>query len=226
MIEMRTRRRLAGRRRALTKPEHWRFEEWLIRVYARFLIAASPITAESFARKHYARFSKHGDPLSGRTPPGDPIRWIHAVAIRHVGDDCLTWPCGKGDQGYGKLTTEGGKRTGSHRYLCQLVHGEPPTSYHEAAHSCGNGHLGCVSPRHLQWKTREENEADKRIHGTHMRGERHGNAKLTEQQVIDIVGLKGDQSQLKIAKRFGVSAGTIADIHCGKKWAWLTGLPK
>jgi hypothetical protein len=154
------------------------------------------------------------------------MRWIHEVAIHHLGEDCLMWPYSKGDHGYGKLTAADGKRVGAHRYVCQLVRGDPPTPEHEAAHSCGQGHIGCVNPHHLEWKTHTENEADKRAHGTHTRGERSARAKLTEQQVIDIVDLRGVESQTKLAKRFGVSPGTVADIHCGKKWGWLTGLAK
>lgn len=184
-----------------------------------------PHYCNGFCKMHYTRILRHGDPSGGRTPRGEPLRWVHEVALSHTGNDCLMWPYSRGDHGYGKLTTADGKRVGAHRYLCELVHGAPPTTKHEAAHSCGRGHLGCVSLHHLEWKTRAENEADKLIHNTHQRGERHGRSKLTERQVIEIINLKGIESQINIAKRFGVSPGTVADIHCGKKWAWLTGVP-
>lgn len=38
-----------------------------------------------------------------------------------------------------------------------------------------------------------------------------------------IASLKGRVSQGKIAKMFGVSQPTIAAIHKGDRWGWLTG---
>lgn len=50
------------------------------------------------------------------------------------------------------------------RIICELVHGEPPTSAHEAGHTCPKGErAGCISPFHLQWMTRAENEQYKRF---------------------------------------------------------------
>lgn len=89
-------------------------------------------------------------------------------------------------------------------------------------HSCGKGHEACVAPGHLIWKTRAENEADKLEHGTSNRGERHGRAKITEAEARTILSLKGEVHQGKLAARFGVSQPTIADIHAGRRWAWLS----
>ncbi len=181
-----------------------------------------PVRTKGYCNAHYLRLWRHGDPLGGNAHPGEPLRFIHEVAIHHVGDECLTWPYAK-TKGYGSLQVDG-KSTLSHRYLCELVYGAPPTPKHEAAHLCGKGHEGCIAPGHLEWKTPTANHADKLIHGTHNRGERCAMTKLTETDVQEIITLKEIETQSKIAKRFGVGRQTISAIHRGVSWSWLTGV--
>lgn len=176
--------------------------------------------AKGFCNRHYLRLRAHGDPNGGGTSPGETMKFIKEVALIHPGDDCLHWPFAKDGHGYGILKV--GRKTGkAHRFVCDLVNGPPPTRDHQAAHSCGNGHLGCVSPKHLSWKTRTENAADKHAHGTHTRGERHGPAKLTEDQAREILRLKGVLMQSEIAAVFGVSRPTVSSIHRRVNWSWL-----
>lgn len=148
------------------------------------------------------------------------MRFIQEVAMRHTGEECLTWPFGTFGGGYGAVKVDG-KKVPAHRYVCELLHGAPPTPEHEAAHSCGKGHEACIAPGHLDWKTPSENAADKLIHGTHSRGERQVTAKLAEADAREILALKGIESQRSMAARFGVSNGAIANIHAGFSWAWL-----
>lgn len=174
--------------------------------------------AKGFCRMHYGMLRRHGDPLGGR-PNGDLMRFVHETALPYGGKDCLIWPYGKKGSGYGQIRVNGKQRM-AHRYVCISAHGEPPTLKHEAAHSCGN--RSCVNPNHLSWKTRSSNQADRVIHGTHRRGERNKLAKLTEEQAIEIISLKEIVSKRSLAKKFGVSATTIAQIHNGQRWGWLT----
>lgn len=177
--------------------------------------------AKGFCQQHYYRFSRYGDPTGGSTSWGEPSRFLQEVALPYKGDDCLAWPFSKAGKGYGSLWHDG-KHMNAHRFICELVHGHPPTAEHEAAHNCGNGHLACVNPSHLEWKTKTENEADKVIHGTIGLGERNPQAKLTEAQVIQIHALKGMKSQRALAREFGVQQAAISRIHTGQRWAWLT----
>ncbi|MBX5143268.1 hypothetical protein HJB79_31670 [Rhizobium lentis] len=177
-----------------------------------------PLLAKGCCAAHYYRLTKHGDPLGGRTPPGEPLRFVNEVAMTHATNECLLWPFAKKGAGYGTIWIDG-RLVGTHRYICERVHGAPPTPDHDAAHSCG--HEGCVNPHHLEWKTAAENMADKLIHGTHHRGERNPQAKLTEAEAREIISLKGLESKVALAERFGVSTGTIGDIHRGRNWSWL-----
>lgn len=106
--------------------------------------------------------------------------------------------------------------------VCEEIHGPSPTENHDAAHTCGKGYLGCVSPKHIVWKTKAENQADRLIHGTHNRGEKSGNSKLTEKQVEEIRSLEGSMSQAKIAEKFSISGCSVSKIINKKAWAWLS----
>jgi hypothetical protein len=87
----------------------------------------------------------------------------------------------------------------------------------QAAHSCGNGHLGCVNPHHLRWVTPKENAADRDDHGTTPKGENQGNSKLSESDIRSIRSSVG-VSQTELAQRFGVHQGTISNILLKKTW--------
>jgi hypothetical protein len=53
-------------------------------------------------------------------------------------------------------------------------------------------------------------------HGTRVRGERHGMAKLTDELARQIKYAEGNNTQ--VALRFGVARQTARDIRNGKRW--------
>lgn len=170
---------------------------------------------------HYNRWRSHGDPLAGGTSRGEPLKWLLDVALRCTGDECLQWPFGKFPNGYGSVKNHG-RAVPVHRLVCLLAHGEPPTPLHQAAHSCGQGAtICCVNPRHLRWATVTENQHDKLIHGTLVRGERNVKSRLTEADVREIRKLRGVMTQRAMAKQFRVAPATIAMIHTRRNWGWL-----
>ena len=130
-------------------------------------------------------------------------------------DECILWPWGT-QTGYGSFFKDK-KRALAHIFVCHGAHGEPPTTKHEVAHSCGV--RKCINKRHLRWATKSENMADKLIHGTHNRGERGGLTKLTKEQVIEI--RTGKRRQTALAKEFGVTVATINDAKHHRTWSWL-----
>lgn len=146
--------------------------------------------------------------------------FFEETVLAYDGDECLIWPYSKSSHGYGQLLRNGRLQYVS-RMACEEANGPPPTAEHQAAHSCGKGHLGCVAKRHLSWKTRSENEMDKVEHGTSNRGERHGMSKLTSEEVLEIRRLEGLVSRADIARMFNVSARQVLDIHKRKNWGWL-----
>ena len=180
----------------------------------------APATKREWCRKHYLRWWRHGDPLKTYRPPNGTATQFIETALSYQADDCLIWPFARHSNGYPRINING-HTTGAHRVICARAHGSAPSPKHEAAHLCGNGHLGCISPFHLQWKTRQENNDDKFVHGTHQRGETANGAKLTEAQVREIRNLKGIMKQADIAVMFGISRPTVSSIHLRKNWGWL-----
>lgn len=176
--------------------------------------------SKGYCPKHYKRLRLHGDPLGGGMSPKEPERFFEEVVLQYDGDDCLIWPYTRNRWGYGRIQRNG-KRSEAHRTVCEEVKGPPTTPKHEAAHSCGNGHLGCVTKGHLSWKTHAENMADMIAHRTQRRGERHPCAKITEAQAREIIALRGKEMSPVIASRYSISTTTVSAIQLGRKWAWL-----
>lgn len=179
-----------------------------------------PLNSRGWCLAHYRRWQRHGDPLAGRTPDGEPERYYRDVVLTYRGDECLQWPYARNSKGYPMLNIEGRDRLLA-RVLCEEVNGPPPTPEHEAAHSCGNGHDGCLTQGHLSWKTPVENAADRITHGTETIGARHGMSKLTEDDVRQIRSLKGKMSQRAIAARFCINQAQVYRILSGKAWSFL-----
>lgn len=177
------------------------------------------LRAKGFCISHYWRMKRYGDPLAGNTYIGEPRKFYEETVLAYEGDECLIWPYAKG--GRAARLSQNGRLQVVPRMVCEAVNGSPPTPDHEAAHECGNGHLGCVTKRHLSWKTSAENAADRFVHGTQQMGENHPKAKLTAIDVKEIRSLKGIETQVSLAKRFKINQATVSSIQLGKSWARL-----
>lgn len=135
--------------------------------------------------------------------------------VAYQGRECLAWPYGTNDKGYG-LAVIGGVQKAASRWMCILAHGEPPSPRHQAAHSCGRGNLGCVNPRHLRWDTHKGNQADRLAHGTHNLGERNGKTKLTDD---DVRAIRAAPANLKaLMDQYGLSRGAVVKIRGRQRW--------
>lgn len=136
--------------------------------------------------------------------------------LNYEGGDCLTWPFSRNPTGYGSFKRDG-KTCYAHRYICEWAHGAPPDPSYQAAHSCGNGHLGCVNPMHLSWKTRSENQLESTW---------HPRIKLTAAKAAEIRRLKGIEYPSITAATYCVTEATVRKIQSGEIWStkqpWLT----
>jgi hypothetical protein len=184
-----------------------------------------PHDARGWCKTHYRRWLRHGDPLGGGPTRGYVQGYFRDVVLPYAGDDCLIWPYKREKKGYAAfgapLEAYGVRTAYVSRLLCAEVNGPPPTSEHEAAHTCGAGNRGCVTRSHLVWKTPVQNAADKIAHETDGRGEKNSTAKLTADQIREIRGIAGIIPQTAIASRYGVSRSTVSDIVRGATWGHL-----
>lgn len=178
------------------------------------------VSRRGWCESHYRRWVRYGDPSAGRLQNGTAEAFLHDIVLPCTGTECLSWPFQRTSNGYAKMWWDGGHRVVS-RLACEMVHGPAPSPEFDAAHSCGNGHRGCVNPGHLSWKAKTDNAADKLVHGTHNRGERHGRAKLTSEDVHQIRAMLAECTRYKIARKFGVSETSIRRIENGEAWSWL-----
>ncbi len=177
----------------------------------------SPKAARGLCNSHYWQVHKGREltPLSYRRNRCEP--WIDAH-VAHQGDECLIWP-------FQRLQNDGraavkyrGKQTVAARVMCEKAHGKPPSPEHEAAHSCGKGHEGCVNPKHLRWATPAENKADQLIHGTRHRGEIHYCSVLTEARVLAIREFAYIIPRQAIADLFGLKRAHVSKIIRRDSW--------
>ena len=116
--------------------------------------------------------------------------------------------------------------------VCEAFHGPRPLGL-VAAH--GNGIKTDDRAENLRWATRQENEADKKLHGTVATGERngahtkperlprgksHGHA-ITSIQLVPAAKrlLATGMRKVHVARLLGVSRDTIEKISNNKHWA-------
>lgn len=150
-------------------------------------------------------------------PNGAPEKAL-LEALKFSGDDCLIWPFQRDQNGYARIFWGGHKRPVCN-VVCEITFGPKPTAEHESAHSCGNGHLGCINPTHLRWATHRENMSDMVEHGSSNRGRKNPRAKLTEKDVVVIRQLAGSSTQRAIARRYNVDPSTISNIVRRRYWS-------
>ena len=107
-----------------------------------------------------------------------------------------------------------------HRLVLSAFVGPCPAGY-EVCHADGNPANNQLT--NLRYGTQAENMQDRVKHGTSNRGERCGNTKLTEADVLEIRELYGTGrfTQAHLARAFGVTRENVGAIVRRCSWAWL-----
>ena len=126
---------------------------------------------------------------------------------------CWIWKRHIGTHGYGVFFLNG-RHYNCHRLILEEKLGRPVYKHLVARHLCGV--RACCCPDHIVESTQKENMADMKIHGTAQNGEKHWNAKLTDDEIRLI--RQDFRPQRKIAKAYGVCQKTVSYIKNHLDW--------
>lgn len=136
---------------------------------------------------------------------------------------CWEWTAGASTKGYGLIRVQQ-KSLKAHRISYQLVYGEFPQELH-VLHQCDNP--ACVNPKHLFLGTQADNvhDMDNKDRRANFKGEIHGRAKLTNEQIIEIRSRYVHGSKINgacsLAREYGVHNSTIYRIIFRKRWSHI-----
>lgn len=141
-------------------------------------------------------------------------------------DECWHWTGCLQKRTYGRygLFQSGIKLVLAHRFSYELHTGPIPDGMC-VLHSCDTP--GCVNPAHLFLGTHKTNAEDRNGKRREARGERHGLAKLTEEDILQIRAAYASnphpyyKGTCALARRFGVSRHAIHCIITRRTWNHL-----
>lgn len=152
---------------------------------------------------------------------------LHTRFQKFVGEPlengCIPWLGCKAKSGHGRISIDN-KPYPAHRLSYILYKDNIPDGLH-VLHGCDNG--WCVNPQHLHLGTQTDNMREMIERGRNKnppvkKGENHGCAKLTQQQVDEIKKrlptMKPYGRLIKLAKEYNVSSSTIHLISKNKIW--------
>lgn len=107
-----------------------------------------------------------------------------------------------------------------HRLVLETFVGRCPKGM-EACHNDGNRQNNTIG--NLRWGTRTDNQADRINHGTSNRGERNGNATMTECLVHLIRQLSkfGSMTGVAIAKALRLNVHVVHSVISRRRWAHI-----
>jgi len=135
-------------------------------------------------------------------------------------NDCWEWLANKVSRGYGQIYRAHEKYVYAHRVVWELTYGPIPEGLF-VCHHCDNP--GCVNPNHLFLGTNKDNMVDCVEKGRSNRGQRNGQAKLIEKQVLSIREeyARNGITQEKLAIKHNVKRQAISKIINRERWAHI-----
>ena len=158
-------------------------------------------------------------------------------------DACWIWQGLLTPGGYGRLKRNG-RMVFAHRAAWEMLIGVVPESLF-VLHNCpGGDNPRCVRPDHLWLGTLADNNRDRKSKGrsatgdrngmrlhpdrhpsklhpeSHVRGERHPSAKMSDQLVAEIIARygQGGVSQFQLSKEYSISQSSMSRIITRKTW--------
>jgi hypothetical protein len=155
--------------------------------------------------------------------PNDVAKCIVAYSVPEPNTGCWLWLHGTNAAGYGVIRVGGGRQILAHRAAYGMFIGSIPPNL-QICHKCDVP--CCVNPAHLYAGTAADNAADKvrrgrQRHGPfpEITGSKHGNAKLTEEIVIEARRrVRLGEFAYNLAGEYGVSRSVMYRAVTGNTW--------
>jgi hypothetical protein len=150
-------------------------------------------------------------------------RFWSKVSVVKADTKCWEWQGSVNASGYGSFRVPqfGRVTLEAHRVSYLICNGDFPPDGQVVRHTCDNPI--CVNPFHLEPGTKADNARDMVERGrcsTHDRsGEKNGAAKLSREQV-DVIRARiaRGETNMRIARDYGVTHAMISRIRVGKAW--------
>jgi len=147
--------------------------------------------------------------------------WLLDRTIPEPNSGCWLWLYAVNQDGYGiARDPTSGRPDKAHRIAFRLLKGVIPNDLH-ILHKCDNP--SCCNPDHLFLGTQGDNNSDRHAKGRdgNQKGMKHHNAKLTDQQVLEIRGIGKSYSVKYVAALYGVSISLIYKVKSKESWGHL-----
>lgn len=135
-------------------------------------------------------------------------------------DGCWIWTGYRNSKGYGSLNMGPGRSPWRAHRFAFVMFVRPLREGEIVMHICDNP--PCVNPNHLRAGTPAENSADMSAKGRSKHCERGTAAKLTNDQVREILRRsEAGESRTSLARAFGVRPQSVGKIVLGRRWQRL-----
>jgi len=171
--------------------------------------------SRGFCHKHYrAAFKPKGDPLRSEFSFSAAREYLENKTERIPFSTCWYWTGYVANDGYGVKSMRD-HPVKVHR-LSYVVYNGPIDDGLVVRHSCHE--RTCINPNHLSIGTPRDNAQDMVEADRQASGKKHGMAKLTESQVLEIRALAGRFTHREIGERFNVTRPMIGYIINRKNW--------
>jgi len=146
--------------------------------------------------------------------------WSRVNILR--GNLCWEWTGPLNNWGYGRAKLSTIKTQIASRVAWILTSGVTPPKGVLVCHKCDNPK--CCRPDHLFLGTPSDNSQDRenKSRGRDVKGRNHHHAKLTNENVRDILKMRSEGLFLReIAEKFKVTIATISYVTTGKTWTHI-----
>lgn len=171
--------------------------------------------SKGYCLRHYKLLWRYGETTERGARHDSPDKRFWRYVDKS--GECWNWTGHKDKDGYGTLTVKlpNGQHSPvrAHRFSMRL-HGAEIADDALVLHRCNNP--SCVNPDHLYVGSQVQNMRDRIEFRGDWKGEKHHNAKITEDDVIGILSFIGPA--YKAAEQYGISASQARNIIKGRQW--------